>query len=43
VAYQVDGQSEPLKFADIKVGDKVHVTFDRAGSGNIASSVAPAK
>ncbi len=43
VSYQVEGQSEPLKFADIKVGDKVHITFDRAGTGNVASSVAPAK
>ena len=43
VPYQIEGQSAPLKFSDIKVGDKVRVTFDHSGDGNIASAVAPAK
>lgn len=43
VSYQIEAHSAPLKFADIKVGDKVRVTFDHSGDGNIASAVAPAK
>ena len=43
VPYQIEGQSVPLKFSDINVGDKVRVTFDHSSDGNIASAVAPAK
>lgn len=43
VPYQIEDQSAPLKFGDINVGDKVRVTFDHSGDGNIASAVAPAK
>jgi hypothetical protein len=43
VPYQVEEQSAPLKYGDIKVGQKVTIEFIRSGNGNVASMVAPAK
>ncbi len=43
VAYQIEADSTPLAFDDVKVGDKVRLTFERTGTGNVATAMAPAK
>jgi Cu/Ag efflux protein CusF len=41
--YQFEAQTAPVKFSEVKAGDKLELQFERAGNGNIVYEAKPGK